>query len=85
MPSEKKLVAAAAFTRGQANFFAAAVEAAQAKVERAQQHLDAAEEALERAIEKAEQKEQEAQEAREAAQGLPSFAHAEVAAMGVNA
>jgi hypothetical protein len=83
MPTEKKLLAAAAFTRQQADFFADQVENIRRKVERARADLDATEAALERAIEKAEEKQLEAAAAAEAAEGLSVFVSAQPAQFGV--
>jgi hypothetical protein len=84
MPTEKKLVAAAAFTRSQAYFFADQVENIRAKVERAQDELELAEMALERAIEKAREKQAEAEEAEAAASGIPVFIQARPVQFGVD-
>ena len=84
MPTDKKILAAAAHTQAQAEIFAAAVEAAEQKVERAEEALEAAKDALLRAVEKADEKQREAEDAKEAASGVPSFAYAQTAEMGVN-
>lgn len=84
MPTEKKLLAAAAFTRSQADFFTAQVENARLGVLRAQDAVRAAEDSLHRAIAKAEQKELEAREAEDAASGIPVFVEARPAQFGVN-
>jgi hypothetical protein len=83
MPTDKKLVAAAAHTRAQAEIFTAAVEAAQLKVVRAEEALDAAQDAYARAVEKADEKQNEADEAAAAASGIPTFANAQTAEMGL--
>lgn len=83
MPTDKKLLAAAAHTRAQAELFAAAVQRAEEKVSRAEEDLEAAQAAYERAVEKAQEKQTEADEAAEAASGVPSFAHAQTAQMGL--
>lgn len=85
MPTEKKLIAAAAFTREQATFFAAQVENMRIKVVLARNDLELAEAALERAMEKAAEKRREAEEAEAAADGIPSFVHAQPAQFGVDA
>lgn len=84
MATEKKLIAAAAFTRGQADFFEAQVQNMRRKVERARDELELAEAALERTMEKAEEKRQEAEEAEAAASGFPVFVQARAAQFGVD-
>lgn len=84
MSTEKKLVAAAAFTRAQALFFEQQVEKVRRKVERAQDELESAEAALERALEKADEKRLEAEEAEAAAAGIPVFVEARAAQFGVD-
>ena len=84
MATEKKLLAAATFTRGQADFFAAQVENMRVKVALAQDELELAEDALQRAIEKANEKRLEAEEAEAAADGIPVFVQARPAQFGVD-
>ncbi len=83
MPSDKKLAAAAAHTRQQADAFAVAVGNCETKVERAKLDLEAAEDALARAREKAAEKEAEAVAAEKAADGVDTFAFAGTAEVGV--
>lgn len=84
MLSDKKLIAAAGHTAGQAKAAWRAVDAARDKVRRAQAQVDAAEEAVAVLEEQAEEAQQVANDAREAASGLPAFANAEVAEIGVD-
>ena len=84
MPSDKKLVAAAAHTRQQAELFWAAVENAEEKLDRALEAVEAAKAALARAQDKAEERQAEADEAAEAASGIPVNVNAEPAQIGVN-
>ncbi len=83
MPTDKKLLAAAAHTRAQAELFEAAVERAEEQFARAEEFMNAVQANYDRAVEKAREKRAEADEAAEAASGIPSFAHAQTAEMGL--
>lgn len=84
MPSDKKLIAAAAHTAEQAKILKQGVANAEAKLERAHEAVNAARDALAAAQESWEAAEDDAANAREAASGLSSFIDAGVANVGVN-
>lgn len=83
MASDKKLVAAAAHLRGQADVLADRVKRQRGKVERMRDLLAAAEEGLENTERDAEEAEQAAQEAAEVARGLDVSVYPEAANVGM--
>jgi nitrogen fixation/metabolism regulation signal transduction histidine kinase len=83
MPSDKKLIAAAAHTAEQAKLLKQGVANAHRKVERAEEDVEAARDALEKMQEQYEAAQDEADEAREAASGLSTFVEAGSAEIGV--
>lgn len=82
MPSDKKLLAAAAHTAEQADILEGQVEKAEEQLERAKAAVDAAEDQLDNAIEDAKTARALADEYAEAASGLGSFP--DVEDIGVN-
>lgn len=84
MPSDKKLVAAAAHTAEQAELLRLGVENAKKKLERARADVEAAGDALGEMQAQYEEAQAVADEAREAASGVPSFVSAGTANVGVN-
>lgn len=84
MPSDKKLLAAAAHTAEQADILEGAVGKAEEKLERAKAAVVGAEESLENAKQDAEDARAAADEAREAASGLAASVFPDVAGIGVN-
>lgn len=84
MPSDKKLIAAAAHTAEQAELLKLGVANAQRKVERAEEDVEAARDALEQMQAQYEAAQREADEAREAAVGLNVAVFPDAAQVGVN-
>ncbi len=83
MPSDKKLAAAAAHTRQQADVYWEAVDKLVRKVEKLQAQLVAAQAAVEEAQDEAERRQAEADDAARAAEGVSVNAYAEVAEIGM--
>lgn len=84
MPSNKKLLAAAAHTAEQAAILKQGVANAQRKLERAEDDVEAARDALEQMQVQYEEAQAEADEARDAADGLGASVFPDAAEVGVS-